>query len=203
MKNRGEIPKVNAGSMADIAFLLLIFFLVTTSIETDVGLNRLLSPIDTSPPLPYKDKNILLVRVNNNNEILVDNDLVDITDLRKITIAFLDNGGAAPDSGYYCDYCQGERSVSSSENPNKSVISLSSDRETSYAAFITIQNELVGAYNQLRNRESLKLYGVKYTDMESEYMSPQTSKVKKANLKKKMKIIQQRYPQKLSEAEIK
>ncbi|MFH6602440.1 ExbD/TolR family protein [Maribacter algicola] len=202
MKNRGETPGVNAGSMADIAFLLLIFFLVTTSIETDVGFNRMLSPIDISPPLPYNDKNILLVQVNHNNEILVDNELVDITDLRRIAVAFIDNGGATLDSEHYCDYCQGERSVFSSENPNKAVISLSSERDTGYATFIAIQNELVGAYNQLRNREALKLYGVKYTDMESEYLNV-TSKGRKAKLKEKIETIKRRYPQKLSEAEIK
>ena len=82
-------------------------------------------------------------------------------------------------------------------------MSLSSDRETSYATYIAIQNELVGAYNQLRNREALRLYGVKFTEMEAAYINPQTSEVEKANLKGRINNIQQRYPQKLSEAEIK
>ena len=190
--------------MADIAFLLLIFFLVTTSLDAEAGLDRMLPPIDHPiPPLPYQDKNILLVRVNQNNGIMVENEVVALKDLRTITSAFLDNGGAAVGSEFYCDYCQGERSTTSSDHPIKAVVSLSSDRETSYATYIAIQNELVGAYNQLRNREALRIYGVKYTDMEARYINPQTSMVERAKLKGQIESIQQRYPLKLSEAAIK
>ncbi|MEO6346750.1 MAG: biopolymer transporter ExbD, partial [Aquaticitalea sp.] len=88
-------PEVNAGSMADIAFLLLIFFLVTTTIETDTGLNRKLPPIDdeqVEPPV-IKEKNIFTVNINGRNQLLVENELMDLKDLRQAALEFLDNGG--------------------------------------------------------------------------------------------------------------
>ncbi len=203
MKNRKGAPEVNAGSMADIAFLLLIFFLVTTSIETDQGIERILPRTDTSTPLlPYLDRNILLVNVNQNNEIMVDEKIIDLKELRTIAIAFLDNGGASPITEGYCDYCQGERSGTSSDNPVKAIVSLSTDRETSYASYITVQNELVAAYNALRNREALRLYGMKYTQMESQYLNLNPTMVDKGELKIKIKRVQELYPQKISEAQI-
>ncbi len=202
MKTRGGTPEVNTGSMADIAFLLLIFFLVTTTIETDVGLDRMLPREDVRPPLPYQDKNILQVRINKNDEIMVENEVVDLKDLKALTMNFLDNGGALKDSESYCDYCQGARREDSSDNPGKAVVSLSSERETRYATYISIQNELVAAYNELRNREAIRLYGVKYTEMEAKYTDPQTHKFDKVKLKNKLLKIQELYPQKISEAEI-
>ncbi len=102
-------PEVNAGSMADIAFLLLIFFLVTTTIETDSGINRKLPPMEdqVDPPI-IREKNILPVVINKNNQLLVEEELVDIKDLRQVAIDFLDNGGGQGEEA--CDYCQGKRS---------------------------------------------------------------------------------------------
>ena len=81
---RRSAPEVNAGSMADIAFLLLIFFLVTTTIETDSGINRKLPPMEEiiDPPI-IKERNIFTVVVNKNNQILVEEKLMDIRDIRK------------------------------------------------------------------------------------------------------------------------
>lgn len=78
-------PEVNAGSMADIAFLLLIFFLVTTTIETDSGLNRKLPPMEdqVDPPI-IREKNIFTVVVNKNNQLLVEEKLTDVAELRQI-----------------------------------------------------------------------------------------------------------------------
>ena len=133
-------PEVNAGSMADIAFLLLIFFLVTTTIETDSGLNRKLPPIDEieDPPI-IKEKNIFTVVVNKNNQLLAEEELIDISDLRALAVEFLDNGGGEGEEA--CDYCQGARDSKSSDNPDKAIISLKNDRETSYKVYIAVQNE--------------------------------------------------------------
>ena len=154
---RRSAPEVNAGSMADIAFLLLIFFLVTTTIETDSGINRKLPPMEEiiDPPI-IKERNIFTVVVNKNNQILVEEELMNIQDLRSEAVAFLDNGGGLAEEA--CDYCQGSRDRSSSDNPDKAIISLKNDRETDYKVYISVQNELVAAYNQLRNREFLRLY---------------------------------------------
>jgi biopolymer transport protein ExbD len=202
MPRRKGAPEVNAGSMADIAFLLLIFFLVTTTIETDAGLDRMLPPIE--PPdtdVVIKQKNIFTVSINKSGQLLVEEELMNLEDLRDAAIAFLDNGGAPAGSPEYCNYCQGERDASSSDNPQKAIISLKNDRETAYKTYITVQNELVGAYNDLRNRESRRLYNRDFTEMESEYLNPETPSSVRDELKEKVQRIQELFPQKLSEAE--
>ncbi|MDC0514257.1 biopolymer transporter ExbD [Flavobacteriaceae bacterium] len=196
-------PEVNAGSMADIAFLLLIFFLVTTTIETDSGLNRKLPPMEdqVDPPI-IREKNIFTVVVNKNDQLLVEEELTDIKDLRSLAVAFLDNGGGLGDEA--CDYCQGERDEASSDNPDKAIISLKNNRETSYKVYIAIQNELVAAYNELRNREFLRLYpnvGLNFVDAQKKYDDPRTSADAAEELKPKLDVVKQMYPQKLSEAE--
>jgi hypothetical protein len=196
-------PEVNAGSMADIAFLLLIFFLVTTTIETDSGLNRKLPPMEdqVDPPI-IREKNIFTVVVNKNDQLLVEEELTDIKDLRSLAVAFLDNGGGVGDEA--CDYCQGERDEASSDNPDKAIISLKNNRETSYKVYIAIQNELVAAYNELRNREFLRLYPnveLNFVDAQKKYDDPRTSADATEELKPKLDVVKKMYPQKLSEAE--
>ena len=196
-------PEVNAGSMADIAFLLLIFFLVTTTIETDSGLNRKLPPLEdqVDPPIT-REKNIFTVLVSKNDQLLVEEELADIKDLRSLAVEFLDNGGGVGDEA--CDYCQGKRDEASSDNPDKAIISLKSDRETSYKVYIAVQNELVAAYNELRNREFLRLnpnLGVNYVEAQKKYDDPRTSEDDREELKPKLDVVKKMYPQKLSEAE--
>ena len=132
-------PEVNAGSMADIAFLLLIFFLVTTTIEKDSGINRKLPPMEESDEdVIIKQKNIFTVLLNGKDQLLVEDELMEVKDLRKAAVEFLDNNGDGS-----CNYCRGKKDPSSSDNPDKAIISLKNERETSYAAYISVQNELV------------------------------------------------------------
>jgi biopolymer transport protein ExbD len=197
MPRRGGPPEVNAGSMADIAFLLLIFFLVTTTIETDAGLDRMLPPME--PPednVVIKQKNIFTVNINKNGQLLVEEELLDLKKLRKTAMDFLDNGGDGT-----CTYCKGAKDESSSDNPTKAIISLKNDRETKYSTYITVQNELVGAYNELRNREAQRLFNRNFTEMEAEFLNPETPSSVRDELKDKVKRIQDLFPQKLSEAE--
>ncbi len=202
MPRRKGAPEVNAGSMADIAFLLLIFFLVTTTIETDAGLDRMLPPIE--PPdtdVVIKQKNIFTVNINKNGQLLVEEQLMSLKDLKEAAMDFLDNGGAPSGSPEYCNYCKGSKDDSSSDNPQKAIISLKNDRETKYSTYITVQNELVGAYNELRNREAQRLYKRDFTEMEAEYLNPETPSSVRDDLKDKVKAVQELFPQKLSEAE--
>lgn len=201
MGKRESAPEVNAGSMADIAFLLLIFFLVTTVIETDSGLGRMLPRMD-GEPIEYKQRNILPILVDERGQLLVNNEITDIKDLKEVAIGFLDNGGSR-EEGAFCDYCKGERNLSSSENPQKAVIVLSTKRETSYGAYIAAQNELVAANNSLRNREVKRLYKTEYTLMDLEYRNPQTSEEQKKILAERIKNIQSMFPPNISEAELK
>ncbi|MFN4198191.1 MAG: ExbD/TolR family protein [Flavobacterium sp.] len=196
--SRRNAPEVNAGSMADIAFLLLIFFLVTTTIETDQGINRKLPPMD--PPddedVQIKEKNIFTVLVNRNDQLLVEDNLMELRDLREAAIAFLDNGGDGS-----CKYCQGANDPTSSDNPEKAVISLQNDAETSYGAYISVQNELVAAYYFLRDRECKARHGKTYRELEAMFDDPKTPEKVKNRLEPMLKEIQEMYPQKLSEAE--
>ena len=202
---RRSAPEVNAGSMADIAFLLLIFFLVTTTIETDSGINRKLPPMEEiiDPPI-IKERNIFTVVVNKNNQILVEEKLMELRNLRSEAVAFLDNGGGLAEEA--CDYCQGSRDRSSSDNPDKAIISLKNERETSYAAYISVQNELVAAYNILRNRRALEIGASRgFRDMNFIQMQRNYKDARFTGNKEKLKAlidqIKLEFPQKLSEVQ--
>ena len=200
---RRSAPEVNAGSMADIAFLLLIFFLVTTTIETDSGLNRKLPPMEDiiDPPI-IKERNIFTVVVNKNNDLLVEEKPMQIDELREAAVTFLDNGGGKGEDA--CSFCQGERDPNSSDNPEKAVISLKNDRETDYKVYIAVQNELVAAYNILRNMEFARLnpnLGMSFVEADRKYSDPRTSLTQKESLKPKLSEVKALFPQKLSEAE--
>lgn len=203
---RRDIPEINAGSMADIAFLLLIFFLVTTTLNVDSGISKKLSekpPPDYKPPI-IKEKNIFEVNINRNNELLVEGELMDIKDLKEAAIEFIDNGGGIGKPGedgtpgQPCDYCEGERSESSSDHPNKAIISVQSDRGTEYGTYIEVQNELLKAYTVLRNRLSQQRYNMLYTELEKAYKDSQRTD---EDLKKKVEDIKTSFPQIISDAE--
>ena len=196
---RRSSPEVNAGSMADIAFLLLIFFLVTTTIETDSGISRKLPPIEENEEdVIIKQKNIFTVLLNGKDQILVEDELMELEDIRAAAIEFLDNGGGEGEDA--CDYCKGKGDPSSSDNPDKAVVSLKNERETSYAAYISVQNELVAAYTHLRNVRAEELYGESYSEMLKNYRDVNWPG-NKQKLKEKINNLRSDYPQKLSEVQ--
>ncbi|TXG37440.1 ExbD/TolR family protein [Seonamhaeicola maritimus] len=189
-------PEVNAGSMADIAFLLLIFFLVTTTIEVDSGINRKLPPMEESEEdVIIKQKNIFTVLLNGKDQLLVEDELMELKDLRKAAKEFLDNGGDGS-----CNYCKGRKDPASSDNPDKAIISLKNERETTYKTYIAVQNELVAAYNELRDARAVAQYGQPFTEMEANYKDVNWPG-NKERLKEKIDQIKLDYPQKLSEVQ--
>ncbi len=202
---RRENPEINAGSMADIAFLLLIFFLVTTTMNVDSGVSKRLSekpPPDYVPPI-IKQKNIFEVNINRNNELLVEGERMEIKDIKEAALKFIDNGGGVGKPGLDgapgtpCDYCQGEKSETSSDHPNKAIISVQSDRGTEYGTYVVVQDELLKAYRELRNRLCRERYGISFTELEEAYKDNR----KDEDLKKKVDDIKKSYPQIISDAE--
>ena len=178
------VPEINAGSMADIAFLLLIFFLVTTTMDVDTGIARVLPPMpDEEQPLEdvqANKRNIFQVLVNAYDQLLVNGEVLKVEDLKDKTIEFIDNNGDGT-----CSYCNGKRNPSLSDNPDKAIVSLQNDRGTSYDMYIRVQNELAQAYRELRDRESMEKFGLSFDKLKND----------------QQKEIQKMFPQKISEAE--
>lgn len=194
-----DIPEINAASMADIAFLLLIFFLVTTTIETDSGISRRLPPPTKDiTEIDHYKRNLLIVLINKDDRIMVNDDPIELNELRQRAIEFLDNGGGTGEEA--CTYCQGARNPELSDNPDKAIISLQNDRLTTYKMYIAVQNELVAAYNDLRDREGLRLYGTTYRELEKNFLDPNW-RGNKVELEEQVKTLRNMFPQKLSEAE--
>ncbi len=190
-------PEVNAGSMADIAFLLLIFFLVTTTIDVDSGINRKLPPMEDENVTPpkIKEKNLFTVLINGKDQIMVEDELMELKDIRQAAIDFLDNNADGT-----CDYCKGGRDENSSDNPDKAIVSLKNERETSYKTYISVQNELVAAYNVLRERRAQELYSKSFKQMEAD-LDDVNWPGNRDELKLQIEKIKADYPQKLSEVE--
>ena len=143
--------EVNAGSMADIAFLLLIFFLVTTTIDVDKGITVKLPPWSDEPPeiQKLKTRNVFSVLVNAQDQLLVRGELADITELRERTKEFIANP---------------QRRDDLSTNPKNAIISLKNDRGTSYKQYLAVYNELKAAYDELWDEECHKMYSIPYSD---------------------------------------
>ena len=147
-KTRGA-PEVNAGSMADIAFLLLIFFLVTTTIDVDKGVLVRLPRWSEEPPenLKMKKRNVFSVLVNADNALLVRGELAKVDELRERTKEFIRNPNKQSDLA---------------EEPDKAIISLRNDRGTEYSTYLEVYNELKAAYRELREDEAQRKYNKSY-----------------------------------------
>ncbi|SED19695.1 Biopolymer transport protein ExbD/TolR [Tenacibaculum sp. MAR_2009_124] len=196
---RRETPEINAGSMADIAFLLLIFFLVTTTMDVDSGVSKKLA--EKTPPdvdLPkIKERNIFEVNINRNNQLLVEGEFMEPKDLKDAAVKFIDNGGGVgnpvgDEEGKECDYCQGDKDPESSDHPNKAIIAVESDRATEYGTYLIVQNELLSAYRVLRNRLCQQKYGMSFTELEQAFKDSQR---KDDDLRKKLELVKKSYPQ--------
>ncbi len=162
-----KTPELNASSMADIAFLLLIFFLVTTTMDVDTGITRKLPP----PPDPnqeppeIKDRNIFNVLVNKYDDLLVEGKPSSIETLKQDAKEFLSNPYNREDlPEKTMRFVEGLGDISVS----KGVISLKNDRGTSYEMYISVQNELTAAVNELRDELSKEKFGMKFDDLKDE-----------------------------------
>jgi len=201
MRSNRTIPEVNAGSMADIAFLLLIFFLVTTSIENDTGISKMLPQERQKSTVTIKNRNLLRISINPTNGLMVNEEITALEELKALTIKFLDNGGSLKGEDGFCDYCRGARQSEFSENPQQAIISLTTSRNSDYEFYVAVYNELMGAYNFLRNREGQKLFNQDYETLISAYNNAEEKRLDKALLKDKITSLRAKYPQKIVEPE--
>ena len=181
-----KVPEINGSSMADIAFIALIFFLMVTTMDKEEGIARQLPPI---PPEDQKvedqkvnRRNIIQVKINSNDRLLAGSQPMDVSQLKDKIKEFMTNPYDDPNLPE-----KEEQDIPGlgKVKVSKGVISLQNDRGTSYQAYITVQNELVKAINELRDDFAMQHFGKKYSKLDES----QVEMVRKA------------VPQRISEAE--
>lgn len=187
-----SVQEINASSMADIAFLLLIFFLVTTTMSVDKGLSRRLPP-----PLPpdqkeklkdieVKERNIFVVLINSRNQVLAQGQYIQVEELREKVKEFIKNEANDPNLPELSEIeVEIDGRIEKVMTTEAHIVSLQNDRGTTYQKYIEVQNELVAAYNEVRDEYSRQRFGVSYNELTEERQG----------------AIQKIYPQKISEAE--
>lgn len=181
-----KTPEINSSSTADIAFLLLCYFLMTTTMGTQLGLSRRLPPMP-DPNQKVEDqkvnrRNIIVVKINSADKLLAGTEPMDVSQLKDKIKIFLTNPNNDADLP--------EREAKEIEGfgtamVSKGVISLQNDNGTSYRMYIAVQNELVKAVNELRDEFSQANFGKKYASLDED----------------KQKIVREAVPQNISEAE--
>ncbi|WP_300701464.1 biopolymer transporter ExbD [Bacteroides sp.] len=186
-KGKRKVPEINSSSTADIAFLLLIFFLITTSMDTDRGLaRRLPEPPQKDQPkedIKLKERNVLTVFLNLNDQLMCGNEYISVDQLRAKAKEFIANP--------YNDDSKPEKHAKeipffgTMQVTDKHVVSLRCDRGSSYKAYISVQNELVAAYNELRDELAQEKWQKTYAELNEDQQD----------------AIRKIYPQMISEAE--
>ena len=187
-RKKKSMPGINSSSTADIAFMLLIFFLTTTSMDTDKGLARRLPP----PPDPnmkqdniiVKERNILQVRINKDNQLMVGSEYMEVSQLKEKAKEFIANpndDSNLPEKHVVNIPLLGGNCMVTKNH----VISVTNDVGTRYQAYIDVQNELVAAYNELREEKAKASFGKSYVECNED----------------EQKAIRDFIPMKISEAE--
>ncbi len=182
-KNRA-FPEINQSSLADIAFMLLIFFLVTTTMDVDSGIYRKLPAWinDEQEPPKIKRRNTFIVLINKNNDLAINGEFAQVSELKNRVKEFILNPNDAQDLSEREDrFVEGIGDVKRS----KGVVSLQNDRGTDYGAYIMVQNELVAAFNEMRNDFSFRQFGLKFDALSEE----------------KQEMVREAIPTSISEAE--
>lgn len=172
-KRKREEAEINGSSMADIAFLLLIFFLVTTTINVDTGIGLVLPPpLEDEEPPPIRERNLMNILVNSEGRILMDEQPYQISEVKTRLIEFIKNPTNDPNLA---------------ETPDLAIVSIKTQRETPYRIYVNMLDEVMGAYKDLRDEASRANYGVPYGALDED--SPQQNQIKDM------------YPKKISIAE--
>ena len=187
-KKKRKMPGLNTSSTADISFMLLIFFLVTTSMDTDQGLARTLPkpPEDDqlNNEIKVKERNILNIRINKDNYVMIGEDYASLEDVKERAKEFIKNENDSPNLPERKPKKIKELGTTMMVTENH-VISVQTDRGTDYGVYFAVQDALVAAYNELRDEISKQEFGFRY-----EFLT-----------KDQQKAVREIYRQKISEAE--
>jgi biopolymer transport protein ExbD len=189
--NKRKVPEFSASSMADIAFLLLIFFLVATTMNVDTGISRILPPMppDEMPKekdLDVKERNLLAVYVNQYNQISVSRQYVHVSQLKDRVKEFILNPTDDPNMPERKDEEFTLPDGSTWVYPvSEGIVSLNCHRGTSYETYIAVQNELTRVFNEIRDQVSIEKFGRKFLTLDTDDRA----------------IVAKAVPQKISEAE--
>lgn len=169
-----EDPDIGGAGMADIAFLLLIFFLLVTTIDIDTGIGLQLPPApeENQEPPPIKERNMLKILVNSQGQVLMDEEPTAIAQVKQKVKDFVTNRGQDPNL---------------SDSPDKAIVSIKTDRATPYSVYIDMLDEVMGAYAELRNQAAQAEFGKSYEALPED--GPEREKVRNI------------YPKKISVAE--
>lgn len=190
-----KVPQINASSMADISFLLLIFFLVTTSMDVNKGLARRLPPPPQTQPnqekldMKIKKRNLMVVKINSQNKLMVNGEVMEVKRLKDEVKKFIlnkDNDPNLPEVVEDPFDFGGNIGQLTVRYTKDHIISVQNDVDTKYETYLDVQNELVRAYNEVRDESAWRYYKVRKFNELSE---------------SQQKVIQKIYPQKISEAE--
>jgi len=203
-RKKRELQEINAGSMADIAFLLLIFFLVTTTMDVDTGLMRVLPPPileDVPPPPPVNKRNVFVVLANAQDNLLVEDEYMQVEDLKdaakEFIIGYPNNpgderfpefkvaGNEPEKNALIIKYWGKDKAIS------KQIVSLQNDRGTSYELYIAIQDQLAQAYQEVRDEVAKERFGKSYDELQNG----------DDDQKEQAKAVKKLIPQRISEAE--
>ena len=162
-----KTPEINATSTADIAFLLLVFFLATTTMNVDSGMFRRLPPFqpDNTEAPKIAKRNILQILVNRNNQLAVNGELADVSTLKDRTVEFILNPSNSEDLP--------EKTVKDipffgNVEVSKGIVSLQSDKGTSYEMYIAVQDQLAAAYTEVRDMRSQAKWGKNFINLNAE-----------------------------------
>ncbi len=214
---RRENPEINAGSMADIAFLLLIFFLVTTTMNSEEGIPMRLAKKDNKKEaVEVHKRNVLDVYVGLESGVLLEENtdhlqIIKFDNLDKLTeeaINFIDNGAGVGNplpgesAGKPCTYCSvTNKKPYYSDHPNKAIIALSYDRRVPYSNYMKVRVALLSAYTKLRNDLAEAKFNVSFTKLEEELSNYKKGTKEYEKVKEMIDFVKKRYPKILTDVE--
>lgn len=181
-----NVPEIPTASMADIAFMLLIFFLVATTMDVDTGLARILPPMpeeqDKEDDSQIRERNIFVVLIDRLDRLMVEGQLLDVRNLKEATKEFVANPNDLPNLPEKEEI---EVDFFGPVMVSKQIVSLQNDRGTSYGMYIKVQNELAAAYSELRNELAREKFNSAFDDLDED----------------RQDAIRRIYPMRISEAE--